>query len=117
MRSIALGLMILLNVSFICAQTNRIERDPFSGPTGGAQTFGPSSGINVSSPIKVSGIIWDEESPLAIVIYQEKKKIIGINDIVDGKKVINITRNSVLLKSGAKTLILNVGKESSMLSN
>ncbi len=59
----------------------------------------------------LTGIIWDEEKPYAMVTYQNRKHTVSVNDTIADKQVVQITRSRVILKSRTKTYILEVGKD------
>ena len=48
--------------------------------------------------IKLTGIVWDEKSPAAII----NGVLVRKGDMIDGKEVKDITRNSVTVKEGDK---------------
>lgn len=78
----------------------KIVRDPFSRV--------PFKETNVSSPkqdiFSLSGIIWDDVSPKAIV----NGKIVREGDSIGGKKVIKIEKDAVVLKDKNKTYRLTL---------
>jgi hypothetical protein len=100
-------------------------RDPFYPPfQNSPKLFTPSTlpdlGYNQPPPepivekILLSGIIWDEERPYALIMFQNRRLTVSVNDYVADKQVVQITKSRVMLKSRAKTYILEVGKELSL---
>ncbi len=71
-------------------------RNPFSW----SKSASPDMGLNLS------GIIWDEQSPRAII----DGNIVGIGDDVSGKIIKQITTDSVTLTDGTSELELRVGE-------
>ena len=72
--------------------------------------------VSVKEPQKklrivLTGIIWDKQNPFAIVSISGQKKVVGVNDKIEGRKVTKITQKRVLLNWNSKTFILKVGKE------
>lgn len=74
------------------------ERDPFRAE----ETVSGSSFENLA----LNGIFWDEESARAIV----NGKTLRLGDSIDGYKLVEIRRNSVVLWTGEKNLQLSVFK-------
>lgn len=64
--------------------------------------------------VKVTGIIWDENDPMAVVLYSGKRHIVGLSDRFLGYDVISISKKELKLKGDTKTFILKVGKESQL---
>lgn len=74
-----------------------VRRDPFS-----RSTIKP---IEASySPMLLSGILWDEKNPSAII----NGRIVGIGDKVDGNTVVSIKQDSVILNDGISDFILRL---------
>ena len=65
---------------------------------------------NFEYRVKLIGIIWDPEKPLAILGVQDQRKIVHPGTRFHNKEVLAITKDYVLLKSGTKTFILKVGQ-------
>lgn len=64
-------------------------------------------GANIGRGLKLSGILWDETSP-AVIINDE---IVGIGDEIDGKKIIRIDRDRVVLEVEGEEYILKLEEE------
>jgi len=79
-------------------------RDPFGLPkpqkTGEGQKT-PAAGLNLG------GIIWDEKKPCAII----NDEILARGDTIGGFKVVEISRNKVVLDNGTEKLTLELWVE------
>lgn len=65
------------------------KKDPFNPPILKTQA---ESGTNLLSSLKVEGIIWDENKPVAII----SDKVVSVGDVISGAKVVNIKQNEVV---------------------
>ena len=68
-------------------------RNPFI-PAGQRESFG----------LSLKGIIWDEEEPFAII----NEKIVRKGDEIEGKKVIEIERDKVIMNDGKSNFELKL---------
>lgn len=67
--------------------------------------------------IAVSGIMYDEVSPSAIITFDGNDYFVQKGDRLDDYKVINITRNSVTIALGKNLYRANIGEEFKITSN
>lgn len=74
-------------------------RNPFS------QAEAWSSGAQTN--LKVSGIVWDEKRPQAVI----SNRIVGVGDVIEGKKVVAIKPSSVVVKDEVYYFELKLGKK------
>lgn len=74
-----------------------ISRDPFSVGKAAAA---------VSGELLLSGIIWDPQKPYCII----DGKVVKVGDNVSGAKVMEITRDSVTIKTGDLLRTIRVGR-------
>ena len=70
----------------------------------GRNPFLPKSVIPVASGL--TGILWDKENPKVIINDQ----VVGIGDKVDGKTVIDIKQDKVILNDGTKDIELRLNQ-------
>ena len=61
--------------------------------------------IETISKLSLNGIMWDEESPKAIV----NDEIIGVGDKIDENTVVDIKKDSVILNDGISDFELEMG--------
>ena len=100
--------------------TLEFERDPFNWPPEQIARFRAlneeKAKVDPFANLKLTGIIWDKDRPLAII----NEKLIGLNDKINGSTIIDITKETVVLKNiniyhtlqfRAITLELNPAKE------
>jgi type II secretory pathway component PulC len=73
------------------------KKDPFGPPKMGSQD---SLGENILMDLRVEGIIWDEDNPIAVV----NGKVVGVGDSVNGVKIIKIKQNEVIFDVQGKTV-------------
>ncbi|RAP37248.1 hypothetical protein DID80_04300 [Candidatus Marinamargulisbacteria bacterium SCGC AAA071-K20] len=112
------GLIIISLIVFSSQLSASIylERDPFM-PFDLSQSLYKNKPISKDAPkvkssiVKVTGIIWEEASPMAVVSFAGRRQIIGLGDLLFSKKVTKISKKYVWLKGDEKTLILKIGKE------
>ncbi len=93
-------------IADIQKEPSHSERDPFASP------LEPSEEVEVleeslieveeDTGIVITGIVLRGENPSAIV----NRKIVRIGDIVEGKKVIIIEKDAVVLSDGKKKYVL-----------
>ncbi|MBL7151294.1 MAG: hypothetical protein ISS89_01710 [Candidatus Omnitrophica bacterium] len=83
-------------------QKLELKRDPFAAI---APVVAKSQAAEASS-ITLSGILWDENNPLAII----NNKVVKKADSVSGCRVIEIKRNSVVLNDGTRDFELKLGR-------
>lgn len=76
-------------------------RDPFSG-----KIYVTASRAQGLGDLKVEGIIWDKNNPMAMVNGHVLKK----GDNFKGNVVVDIKENSVILNDGNRDLELKIGK-------
>jgi hypothetical protein len=57
--------------------------------------------------LKLSGILWDEKIPSAII----NSKIVKIGDLIEGKTVVDIEKNRVLVMEEGKILVIELSKQ------
>lgn len=69
------------------------KRDPF-------MPAGSSAGASI--PLSLTGIVWDEKMPIAMV----NDRVLRNGDEIDGYKVVQIKPSSVVLSSGQETFEL-----------
>ncbi|MFC1674541.1 hypothetical protein ACFL1K_01410 [Candidatus Omnitrophota bacterium] len=69
-------------------------RCPFSGKIYASETD--------SLDLKLSGIVWDELNPQALI----NARIVGVGDQIGGYSVVEIQQNKVILNDGKDNLIL-----------
>jgi len=73
------------------------KKDPFAPPK---INVVEDTGADVLSVIRLEGIIWDEDSPIAVI----NGKVVGVSDEVNGAKIIQIKQNEVILEiNGQRT--------------
>ena len=92
-----------------------VQRDPFQPYVVNKQGYAGKPLIKtgpkvVDLLVKVTGIIWEEKDPMAVVSYGGRQQIIGLGDKLFSRKVTKISKKSVWLKGRKKTLIIDVGK-------
>lgn len=68
----------------------------------------PSSAFVKRKSINLTGIVWDEDHPKAII----NDEIVSIGDEVLGKKIINITKNKVSMDDGIRVSEVFIEMES-----
>jgi hypothetical protein len=110
-----LFLVCLLFSSLLCA-SSFVDRDPFQPQEISKRRYANKpllkSTPKVKAPvIKVTGIIWEENSPMAVVSYAGRQSIISPGDKLFSNEVTKISKKAVWLKGAKKTFILEVGKE------
>ncbi|MBT6120279.1 hypothetical protein HOH45_02290 [bacterium] len=59
----------------------------------------------------LTGIIWDDKKPYAILSFSGARKIVSEGDIVEGKTIHSISRSKLILKSAKETFILMIGTD------
>lgn len=83
-----------------------VERDPFASPLKPSEEIGilEESLVEVEQDIgmALTGILLQRESSSAIV----NRKIVRVGDMIEGKKVIIIERDRVVLSNGKKKYVL-----------
>ncbi len=57
-----------------------------------------------SAILKVSGILWDEKIPTAII----NSKVLNIGDLIENKTVVDIEQNRVVLMEDGQVLVLEL---------
>jgi hypothetical protein len=72
------------------------ERDPFTGGSAGGSVSG----------FDLSGILWDAQSPIAMINGQ----MVRIGDQVEGYRVVEITQSTVLLSDGGQAVNLSIAE-------
>lgn len=107
---------VILTVSLSALEMIKLDRDPFL-PVDRAslvlEALDEEGEVEDQGPyrIKLTGIIWDQQAPYAIVTFQGETRIIKPGDMMAGHHVELISKTFLRLKSDSKTLILEVGKE------
>ena len=66
---------------------------------------------SASVKLKLTGIIWDEKDPKAIICIQEKSFFISKGDVIKEAFVSQISKGSVLFETENKTIKLELGQE------
>lgn len=84
------------------SQSLELKRDPFATVI---PAVVKSQAAQVSS-ITLSGILWEENNPLAII----NNKIVKVGDRVAGCNVVEIRQNSVSLNNGTKDFELKLNR-------
>lgn len=90
-------------------------RDPFV-PQAGKMALHPRNAPQEEPEepalaIKLTGIIWDENTPFAMFDTPAGKRITKEGDHILGWDVKDVKKDQVVLKRDTKTLIVRVGKE------
>lgn len=96
-KKIRLGWLIILflfcwlpvSIAFGFVYDSHGRKDPFSPPV---IDVSKDVGQDIIAGIKLEGIIWDSDKPLAII----NEKVVGVGEMVAGVKVISITQNEVI---------------------
>lgn len=92
-----------------------INRDPFKPvPYTAASISVDGVASEKIDSVILTGIIWDEEMPYAVISAGGSRQIVKRGDTVGTATVEAIHLNDVLLKQGRKTLILEKGKVSKL---
>lgn len=84
------------------SQSLELKRDPFSAM---APAVTKSQAAEASS-ITLSGILWDENNPLAII----NNKVVKKADSVSGCRVVEIKQESVVLNDGTRDFEFKLGR-------
>jgi hypothetical protein len=77
------------------------KKDPFGPPKIDSVE---SDGEDVLAGIRLEGIIWDEDSPIAII----NGKVVGVTDEINGAKIIQIKQNEVVLEVNGEKMPLKL---------
>lgn len=88
----------------ITKPTVELYRDPFLPSAKGIDVT--ESNKKTLIDLKVSGILWDEKVPTAII----GTKVVKIGDILEGKIVVDIDKNKVILMEEGEIYILELNK-------
>jgi hypothetical protein len=78
-------------------QTLTLKRDPFNWPAAQVakfKSYDKKNSANFFAGLLLTGIIWDQKKPLAVI----NGKMLGVGDIINGAKVRKIHKESVLLQ-------------------
>jgi hypothetical protein len=73
----------------------------------GRNPFTLAKGVTALSGVNLMGILWDSKSPQAII----NDAVVGINDTIEGNKVLDIQRDRVIIYNGKETLELRLWEE------
>jgi len=119
-------LFSLFSISFIWSKTP-FYRDPFmplytKGASGTANAdkpvkIIPKKELNKNEmllrkpPIHLTGIIWDPVKPMAVVVSEKTKRIVGLNDSFMGYIVKKITRKNIVIYDGTTSISVEVGEQ------
>ena len=82
-------------------QNLELKRDPFS-----AMPIADKNPPSPTADIALSGVLWDEANPLAII----NNKVVKTGDRVGGCSVVKIKQDSVVLSDGARDFELKLGR-------
>lgn len=75
---------------------------------GGRNPFLPEGTVTESfSSLALNGIAWDDENPRAAI----NDRIVGVGDEVDGRVVVDILQNKVILDEKGKRVELRLGQQ------
>lgn len=77
----------------------RLKRDPFSAASIRPVLFSPDD-------LELDGIAWDKEKPAAII----NNEVLEIGDKINGKTVIDIREDRVILNDGTSNIELQLSK-------
>jgi hypothetical protein len=77
------------------------SRDPFI-----AQEKFKKKGVSKAGALKLSGILWDETKPAAII----DDNIVSVGDKIGDRKVTRITKDTVVLEENGEEYILRLEK-------
>ena len=108
-------LLLLLQTALYAAKPT-FHRDPFiplyrasvANENGDNDT---QPRLPVSQSAKLTGIIWDNDSPVAIFFINGQRQVATVGTYVKDLKLTKIYNDKVLLKSSNKACIVKVGKE------
>ena len=108
-------LIQVLCLMFICsfygfAQPVEFSRDPFVEITDLKLIEGEGNEIK-SITIKLTGIIWDDESPAAALDVSGKTSIVYENSTIVWIRVSRILSSSIILEGKDKQYMLKLGEE------
>ena len=73
----------------------------------GRNPFLLSERVMALSGFNLMGILWDEASPTAII----NDTVVGINDSIEGSRVVDIKKDRVILTDGKNTVELRLWEE------
>ena len=59
------------------------------------------------SPMTLSGIVWDGKNPKAVI----NDRIVGVGEVIGGRKVMKIEETRVILNDGTNPLELRLGQK------
>lgn len=77
------------------------KKDPFSPPVKGV---GAVTDMELLSGIRLEGIVWDSKNPMAMV----NDSIVAIGDEIAGAKVVDITKNEVIIEIDGQRVSLKL---------
>ena len=80
------------------------RKDPFSPPVIKATA---ESTKEIFLGIKLEGIIWDEDAPLAII----NGKVVGLDAVIAGAKITKITQNEVVFDVNGEKVFIKLRKK------
>jgi len=93
------------------------KRNPFK-PVKWSPEFKSTSSLptNIKLPesktlFSLTGIIWDEKKPYAILSFSGTRKIVSAGDMVEDIKIHSISRSELILKRATETFILTIGND------
>lgn len=106
--------LILFSYSYMYGSIE-LARNPFK-PVAYTAASISEEGLSLEKidSVLLTGVVWDETLPYAIISAGGIRQIIKQGDIVDIYTVKKIHINDVVLKHGSKTLILEKGKVSKL---
>ncbi len=82
-------------------------RDPFL-PSLDSMKQIPDDRMKPVTDLKVSGILWDQQIPTAII----NSKVVKIGDIIDGKTIVDMDKDKVILMDNGRIFILKLRQKS-----
>lgn len=74
------------------------SRNPFTMEAVAFQRLGPMT---------LNGIVWDEKNPKAVI----NDRIVGVGEVIGGRKVVKIEQTRVVLNDGANQMELRLGQK------
>lgn len=116
LKILALFVFMLLFLNVLSAFAEKFKydskgkRSPFS-PPGFVPETGTTGDISeLDIPLQVTGIIWDDNNPFAMI----NDKIVKKGDMVSGALVSDIKKDEVILKINDKKFVLKIKERKAM---
>ncbi|MBH37615.1 hypothetical protein CL658_01105 [bacterium] len=85
-----------------------ITRDPFNPNP--IESLSQTQNYSEKS-FKVTGIIWDKESPSTVIQFPRFKKIFNIGDSINNHKITTITKKYIELTTSSNKIMVKLGEE------